>query len=62
VKKTNQSEAWFNSAMGVYLADLTAFSKTTFKINADNFLYDFGCTLASCLAQITYNDKHELGD
>jgi hypothetical protein len=63
VEKTNQTEAWSNSAMGgVYLAVLTAFSKTTLKINAGNLPYDFGCTLANCLAQTTYDDLHELGD
>jgi hypothetical protein len=62
VEKTNQAEAWSNSAMGVYLADLTAFIKTTLIINTGTFLYNFECTLASCLAQTTYNDPHELGD
>ena len=47
---------------GCCLGGVTAFSKTTLIINAGNFLYDFECTLASCLAQTTYNDPHELGD
>jgi hypothetical protein len=60
-KQTNQRLGLI-ALWGVYLAALTAFSKTTLRINAGNFLYDLECTLASCLAQTAYNDPHELGD
>jgi hypothetical protein len=62
VEKQTKQRLGLIALWGVHLAVLTHFRKTTLIINAGNFLYDFVCTLASCLAQTTYNDPHELGD